>query len=242
VINHRSRVSPQTNTRPRSRLNLARAQRLIALGSALLIISVVSLQGDSRALSAEATTLLAKQMSSTPATNSPSPTPTPAREPSGPNPIRRFFSWSIQPVARLFKKPPPACVLPPFVNVTSSTSVIEICPAGQSSQTCPESREVTLAANVADPDGVELLFTWDVTGGRLTGKGRNVTWDLSGLPEGTYTATVEVNDGNQHTASAATSVTLSRCESCTTLLFSPHERKQRNGGSHHSSENIKRET
>jgi hypothetical protein len=41
-----------------------------------------------------------------------------------------------------------------------------------------------------------------------------VTWDLSGVANGTYTATVEVNDGNQHTASGNTTVTVADCSGC----------------------------
>jgi len=41
-----------------------------------------------------------------------------------------------------------------------------------------------------------------------------VTWDLYGVPQGTYTVTVEVNDGNQLTANAATTVTVTRCSDC----------------------------
>lgn len=179
---------------------------------------MVNLQGDGRALSAEAPTLPARETSSTPASVSPSPTPTPIREPKGPNPVRRFFSWAIQPVTRLFKKPYLGCSLPPTVNVRSSTAVITVCPVDQSSPTCSESSDVKLSADVSDDGDGVMLFTWEVTAGRLKGEGRNVTWDLSGVGEGTYTATVEVNDGYQHTASAATSVTVARCESCTTIV------------------------
>ena len=44
------------------------------------------------------------------------------------------------------------------------------------------------------------FYTWSVTGGTLTGEGRAVSWNLSGVQPGTYTASVEVNDGNSHTA------------------------------------------
>jgi hypothetical protein len=65
-----------------------------------------------------------------------------------------------------------------------------------------------------DVQNDEMLFTWSVTAGRLRGDGRKVTWDLYGVPEGTYTATVEVNDGNQHTANASTTVTVAHCSDC----------------------------
>jgi hypothetical protein len=73
---------------------------------------------------------------------------------------------------------------------------------------------VTLVADASDPDNDQLLYTWSVTGGRLSGEGRQVNWDLTGVANGTYTATVEVNDGNQHTASGSTTVTISDCPDC----------------------------
>ena len=59
-----------------------------------------------------------------------------------------------------------------------------------------------------------MLYTWSVTGGTLTGEGRAVTWDLSAVNPGTYTASVEVNDGNTHTANASTTVTVANCTGC----------------------------
>ena len=46
-----------------------------------------------------------------------------------------------------------------------------------------------------DPDGDTLLYSYTVTGGRITGEGANVSWDLTGVQPGTYTSTVEVDDG-----------------------------------------------
>ncbi len=106
---------------------------------------------------------------------------------------------------------------PPTVTVSSSSSSVTLpCPEGTSSATCTPSasREVTLTADSRDPDNDTLLHTWTVTGGRITGEGRTVTWDLSGVNPGTYTASVEVNDGNQHTANATTTVTVAVCTDC----------------------------
>ena len=106
---------------------------------------------------------------------------------------------------------------PPVVSVSSSSSSITLpCPEGTSSATCTpsSSREVTLTADSRDPDNDTLLHTWTVTGGRISGEGRTVTWDLSGANPGTYTASVEVNDGNQHTANATTTVTVANCTDC----------------------------
>ncbi len=81
--------------------------------------------------------------------------------------------------------------------------------------TASATRSVDLTANASDPDNDTLLFTWSVTGGRLTGEGRGpIVWDLSGAQPGTYTATVEVNDGNNHIANGSTTVTIAECTNC----------------------------
>jgi hypothetical protein len=105
----------------------------------------------------------------------------------------------------------------PIVNsVTPSiASITRPCTPPNTSATCtPTGSEVTLVANASDPDNDQLLYTWSVTGGRLSGEGRQVTWDLSGVANGSYTATVEVNDGNQHTATGNTTVTVAECTGC----------------------------
>lgn len=144
-----------------------------------------------------------------------SPTPHLLDEDEKPNPVRRFFSWVIQGVTRPFRRRPQVgCILPPLVSISASNSSITLpCPTSTSSVNCPSGSEVTLLASATDP-GSELLFTWAVTAGRLRGEGHRVTWDLSGVPLGTYTAIVEVNAGNQLTATAATTVAVSSCKDC----------------------------
>jgi hypothetical protein len=112
---------------------------------------------------------------------------------------------------------PPPPNQPPTVSVSSSSASITLpCPEGTSSDTCTPSasRSVDLTANAVDPDNDTLLYTWSVTGGKLTGEGRGVVWDLSGVNAGTYTASVEVNDGNAHTAAGSTTVTIADCTGC----------------------------
>ena len=112
---------------------------------------------------------------------------------------------------------PPPPNQPPTVSVSASTSSITLpCPEGTSSMSCSPSasRSVDLTASAMDPDNDTLLYTWSVTGGRLTGEGRSVSWDLSGANPGTYTASVEVNDGNAHTANSSTTVTIAVCTDC----------------------------
>ena len=54
---------------------------------------------------------------------------------------------------------------------------------------------VNLAASAHDPEGDQMLYTWTATGGRVTGDGPNIVWNLDGVAAGTYTITVETDDG-----------------------------------------------
>ncbi|HEX3280432.1 MAG TPA: hypothetical protein VHR36_04305, partial [Pyrinomonadaceae bacterium] len=112
--------------------------------------------------------------------------------------------------------PPPPNQAPTVSVSTSSASITLPCPEGTSSTTCTASasRTIDLTANAVDPDNDTLLFTWSVTGGKLTGDGRNVSWDLSGVNPGTYTVTVDVNDGNAHTVNGSATVTVAECTNC----------------------------
>ncbi|PYS92651.1 MAG: hypothetical protein DMF64_08210 [Acidobacteria bacterium] len=106
---------------------------------------------------------------------------------------------------------------PPTVSLAANPATVTLaanCPAGQiPAEGCtPSSTSVQLAATATDPDGDTLLYTWSTTGGRITGDGPNVTWDLSGAAPGTYTATVEVDDGCGCIAYANASVTVTACE------------------------------
>jgi hypothetical protein len=116
------------------------------------------------------------------------------------------------------KQPQIICLLPPVISsITTSKSLITFCPTARtagSNLVCSPEREVKLVANASGEDDAQFQFTWTVTGGSLRGEGREVTWDLSGLAEGAYTATVELNDGNQHTASGSTTVTIALCSGC----------------------------
>ncbi len=122
--------------------------------------------------------------------------------------------WIGRRNARIPPGPPPQ---PPTVSVlASTTSILLPCPPGTQSATCVPSptREVQLTADARDPDGDPLLYTWTVTGGRLVGEGRTVTWDLSGVAEGSYTATVEVSDATHPPVSDSVTVTVAQCTDC----------------------------
>jgi hypothetical protein len=121
-------------------------------------------------------------------------------------------------VGRRNARIPPHINQPPVISAvtTSLSTITKACVPPATSSTCPSATEVTLTANATDPENDQLLYTWSVTGGKLTGEGRTVTWDLSGVANGTYTATVEVNDGNQHTVNGTATVNVSDCPDCVT--------------------------
>jgi hypothetical protein len=114
----------------------------------------------------------------------------------------------------------------PTVSLAASASTVTLpCPPDQrsSSGACPTSAtgSVGLTTTATDPDGDTLLYTYSVTGGRITGDGPNVQWDVSGLAPGTYTATVEVDDGCGCVSFTSTTVTVANCSDCIPILVCP---------------------
>jgi hypothetical protein len=189
---------------------LARSRRLIVLCCVLLCLTPANLP--SRVPAFAATRAVAP-------TASPSPASRLDRNEKPPNPVRRFFSWIIQGISRPFRRRTAfRCQLPPMVSIQSSKSLTTLpCPhtdTAISSSNCHSDSEVTLLASATDPNNAQLLFTWSVTAGLIRGEGHRIIWDLSGVPVGTYTATVEVNDGNQLAAVSSTTVAVSNCKEC----------------------------
>jgi len=104
---------------------------------------------------------------------------------------------------------------PPVVNsFTANPSSVVVCPRDPS-QAVPTNSQVQLTTNASDPDGDTLLYTYSVTGGRIVGEGPNVSWDLSGVQPGTYTSTVEVDDGCGCVAFSSTTVNVTECPTAT---------------------------
>jgi len=106
---------------------------------------------------------------------------------------------------------------PVITSVTASSSSITLpCEEGTTSETCPTSANLVLqlSAVASDEDNDVLVYSWTVTGGKVTGDGRNVTWDLTGSQPGTYTASVQVSDGTNPPVSSSTTVTIATCTDC----------------------------
>ncbi|HEX5705985.1 MAG TPA: hypothetical protein VFX96_01720 [Pyrinomonadaceae bacterium] len=90
------------------------------------------------------------------------------------------------------QQPPPPTTQqprPPTVSVEADTQVVTVCADNESSG------QVRLRAVGNSPDGNALRYSWSVSGGRVTGDGTDVVWDLTGAQPGTYTATVNAESG-----------------------------------------------
>jgi outer membrane protein OmpA-like peptidoglycan-associated protein len=90
--------------------------------------------------------------------------------------------------------PPPPPNHPPTVTVAANPTKV-FAGSGDS---------IALKAQASDPDNDTLNYKWSATGGGIEGTGAEVRWNSSGVKEGTYTATVTVDDGRGGTASAST--------------------------------------
>ncbi len=164
-------------------------------------------RGVCHSVSSQPQTFSAPQASLTTQDSSPQPTATPTPEKAKkPNPIRRIINW----LARLFKKKPFQNQPPILTFSASSHDIVLPCSPGTSGQcSVSASTEIQLTTKARDPDGDPLFYTYATTGGRITGTGANVRWDLSGAQPGTYTATVEVDDGCGCVSFSSTTVTVS---------------------------------
>lgn len=58
----------------------------------------------------------------------------------------------------------------------------------------------TITATASDPDNDPLTFTWQASGGTVTGSGSTVQFDSTGLRAGHYTVSGQVSDGRGGTA------------------------------------------
>ena len=90
--------------------------------------------------------------------------------------------------------PPPPPNRPPTVSVAANPTKV-FAGSGDS---------IVLQAQAADPDNDTLNYKWSATGGGIEGAGAEVRWNSNGVKEGTYTATVTVDDGRGGTANAST--------------------------------------
>ncbi len=80
----------------------------------------------------------------------------------------------------------------------SQSEITKPCAEGtrpKEGEDCSDDQTINVRTNATDPEGEVLTYNYTVSGGRVVGSGENVTWDLSGVNEGTYTITATVDDG-----------------------------------------------
>jgi hypothetical protein len=125
---------------------------------------------------------------------------------------------------------------PVIISLTPSTQSITLPGAAgfhSASNSCPPTASTTveLTTSACDVDGDALIYSYTVTGGRIAGEGGKISWDLSSVGPGTYTASVEVDDGFRHKRRSllttySTTVTVIHCADqipdlvCPTLTMS----------------------
>jgi len=69
----------------------------------------------------------------------------------------------------------------------------------------------TITCSASDPDGDTLTYSWNKTGGTVSGSGSSVTWTAPSS-EGTYTITCTISDGNGGTDQKSVNVTVSAAD------------------------------
>ena len=86
------------------------------------------------------------------------------------------------------QKNPTTSSAPPGLSLAADTTVVSAC-AGSPAR-------VQLNARANSPSGNPIRYTWSTTGGRITGDGPNVNWDLTGVAPGVYRASIEIATGS----------------------------------------------
>jgi hypothetical protein len=100
---------------------------------------------------------------------------------------------------------------PPVISsFSSSRRLIEVCPF---SEHFPKPH-VDLLVIASDPDGDSLVYEYSITEGAISGKGRQVIWDLDRALRGPHEVRVTVTDGKGGKATDVLSVTTVDAGAC----------------------------
>lgn len=80
-------------------------------------------------------------------------------------------------------------------RLTLSQAVI-FADCGEVEERCSENKQtIEILTEARDPYNDVLTYHYNVSGGKIIGNGKNVTWDLSDIKPGEYTITAGVDDG-----------------------------------------------
>ena len=92
----------------------------------------------------------------------------------------------------------------PSLSLSADPTVIRVCEGGAA--------PVALNANATSAGGNALRYKWTTNGGRISGTGATVTWDLAGAAPGVYQAVVDVDEGDPNCAAfASVAVVVTEC-------------------------------
>lgn len=76
-------------------------------------------------------------------------------------------------------------------------------------------KAITVSTVAKDPDNDVLTYSYSVSGGKISGRGEKVIWDLSGVKPGSYTIEVIVDDGCGFCGKSMTkTVVVKECPNC----------------------------
>jgi len=79
------------------------------------------------------------------------------------------------------------------------TELFISCPPGRTLKdgtVCDDNKLILVKVSVT-PENDATVFYYTISGGRIIGKGANVSWDLSGVRAGTYTITVGIGEDSE---------------------------------------------
>jgi len=92
----------------------------------------------------------------------------------------------------------------PSLSLMAEPTVIRNCEG--------DAATVRLNANATSNSGNALRYKWTANGGRISGSGANVTWDLAGARPGVYQAVVDVDEGDPNCAAfSSVAVVVTEC-------------------------------
>jgi hypothetical protein len=100
---------------------------------------------------------------------------------------------------------------PPTIDSFTSSASPEGVFAKNDCADCTQEPKISLTVRASDPDKDELVYTYTVTAGTIDGEGPNTTWDLSDMPPGQYSVSVEVKDRQGASVHANQDVLVREC-------------------------------
>jgi len=103
--------------------------------------------------------------------------------------VGSFFKHIFRKRGEIYE-PAPANVLALYIT---SNDITASC--SRAAKSCSKVQTVEIETIARDPENDVLNYKYNVSAGKIIGKGAKVTWDLSGIAPGTYTITAGVEDG-----------------------------------------------